>query len=313
MRSRSHCNNIQEFHFESAGLISSSNAVRIEDLISSVIAWNVQILTLDFSIHWEKPVFRLPQSILTCKSLVKLDLGWFDVVVDIPESSVYFPSLKFLSVYFRHTPLDFPKKLISNCPVLEELVLKECYDSDHTFDINIPSLRKLKLDLLTEFDKFRRVIRAPNLEYLFVSEFITCILMEEYPFLNRLLVRGWPTSDDYDIECFKGIIKAISCTRCLLLSSHPMKVIVLSFKKFALFIFFSNIMLVVIVMQCAFSCLTDDSPLFCNLVRVWFEFGGSTPPSLAIKLLNNMPNVQELVLDSVSESIEYTFVDLDSS
>lgn len=53
-------------------------------------------------------------------------------------------------------------------------------------------------------------------------------------------------------------------------------------------------------MQSAVSCVNDNLSLFSNLVRDYFEFRLSTPPSLAIQLLSYMPNVEDLVLHNVS-------------
>lgn len=225
--------NIKEFHLQMKNvLVNGSDAARIENFISWVLARNVQTLTLNFVIASGGPVFRLPQSIFTCRSLERLTLDRCDPVVDVPESTVCFPNLKFLSIFFEDSYPDYPKKLLDNCPVLEELIIKEFWvcdlDDDNnleTLHINIPSLRKLKLDLVNEIDKFRCVIRAPNLEFLCVLRFSSFLLMGEYPRLNKIIPHEFPILVD-DGNCF---VKAISWPKCLLFSSVMLKVSDFSF------------------------------------------------------------------------------------
>lgn len=73
---------IGEFRLEMMNArVKCRNAARIQDFICSVLARNVHTLTLKFQICWESPVFKLPQSILTCQSLQRLTLDFYDPVV----------------------------------------------------------------------------------------------------------------------------------------------------------------------------------------------------------------------------------------
>ncbi|KAI9199072.1 hypothetical protein LWI28_026846 [Acer negundo] len=169
---RCQSNNIQNFHLRTGYELQESDADRLTDLICfAVDARNVSSLTLKFNVEGENPMIRLPQSILTCKSLVKLSLGIWDFVLDIQDCAVCFPCLKFLSIYIYRPNSNSLQKLFRSCPTLEELKIKGWHDIGGnvlTFDITKPTLKKLKIDLSAT----------------------VCSVLGETPFLNKVILDG---------------------------------------------------------------------------------------------------------------------------
>lgn len=241
-----HCksDNIQEFHLETDEYIQYRYAARIEDLISKVVERNVHTLTLIVDFDVERPMIRLPQRLLTCENLVRLTLCSWDPVVDIPESSVCFPSLKFLSISLTSPDPSLPQKLFSQCPVLEELIIDE-YDNNFmegdleelSFEITVPTLMKLKLNVVRmhTYD-----IRASNIKCLSVGYYFpTWIEMEEALYNLDELSLGCRNcvdcsmfSNDIEAKRAKGFLKAIRSTRHLLLASCILDVSVSSCNVF---------------------------------------------------------------------------------
>ena len=125
--------------------------------------------SLSFFTHefYRGELFVLPQSFFPCKTVVILEL-WNGIAVD-PPSSFEFPSLKDLRlvhVFFRNG--DCVQRLLSGCPVLQDLKL--CSDSRSgliRFDIRVPTLKYLCLQFLTfkpSLPDYKLAICAPALE-----------------------------------------------------------------------------------------------------------------------------------------------------
>ncbi|CAF1698818.1 BnaC03g13640D [Brassica napus] len=106
----------------------------------------IQIDTLTF----KKPV-SLPWSLFSggCRMLVTLKLT-NAVLVDDFTSPISFPSLKTLSLESMKYPSgEFVKKLLSNCHVLENLVVEQCHvDSVNIFTVIVPCLKSLVMKTL---------------------------------------------------------------------------------------------------------------------------------------------------------------------
>ncbi|XP_018474203.1 probable FBD-associated F-box protein At1g32375 [Raphanus sativus] len=111
----------------------------------------------------------LPWSLFSggCRMLVTLKLI-NAVLVDDFASPISFPSLKTLSLKSMKYPSgEFVKKLLSNCHVLEDLVVEQCNnDNVNIFTVIVPCLKSLVMKTLTpignEAEGF--VIDAPSLE-----------------------------------------------------------------------------------------------------------------------------------------------------
>lgn len=113
-----------------------------------------------------------PQFFTSCETLevIRLDtnLG-LDQVFAMP--SYRLPNLKLFHLCASLvSDDDFVTRLVSNCPVLEDLSVEAWRDHVHHTSISSPSLRKLRIRFLIsgmgEFDNCDSVaIDAPNLEY----------------------------------------------------------------------------------------------------------------------------------------------------
>ncbi|ESQ42799.1 hypothetical protein EUTSA_v10015962mg [Eutrema salsugineum] len=112
----------------------------------------------------------LPVSLYTCfKMLMTLKLH-NPVLVDV-DFPISFPSLKQLCLKtVKHGGDAFVKKLLSSCPVLEDLVVEQCEDdSVAIMSVRVPSLKRLVLHRFeTKFaiQASGFVIDAPSLEFL---------------------------------------------------------------------------------------------------------------------------------------------------
>ncbi|CDY31907.1 BnaC09g28370D [Brassica napus] len=104
-------------------------------------------------------IIRLPSTLFRCATLETLELR--KVVISEVPSQVSFQSLKtFRLLFVKYADKESFVRLISDCPVLEDLVVETCHDDNVvTFTINVPSLEKFSIrntlqDLETENDVF---------------------------------------------------------------------------------------------------------------------------------------------------------------
>ncbi|KAJ7950450.1 FBD-associated F-box protein [Quillaja saponaria] len=88
--------------------------------------------------------FEFPHSLLYCKTIVVLKLSWVRIMNE--PSSVHLPLLKTLHlVRVCSATYGFMRMLLSGCPVLEELVVKElelAHSSNVSIEISLPNLVK---------------------------------------------------------------------------------------------------------------------------------------------------------------------------
>ncbi|KAI9165125.1 hypothetical protein LWI28_008313 [Acer negundo] len=282
-----HCqsNIIQNFHLNTYNDLRESDAACLIELICFLVGRNVCSLKLKFNVLVFRPMIRLPQSILTCKSLVRLSLGFWDFVLDIPDSTVCFPCLKFLSIYVSCPNSNLMQKLFRSCPILEELKIKGFVimsEDALTFDINVPTLKKLKIYLRGYMDDgisyHKFVVRARNLEYLnFCNDFLTCFVLGETPFLNKVILytkistRFLPRPpNDEETERGAELFRAISSTRFLSLDD----------------ILFSEL----------YHHRYGTLPSFPNLIHLYLGGDILYGIALMVRFLINSPNLEVLVL-----------------
>lgn len=118
--------------------------------------------------------FELPKSLYMCKTLVVLKLRLQPSFTITPPSNC-FPSLKFLKLMFDCLDIDTMEKLISCCPVLEDLNIDcELVDLDEfpvlNFNISALKLNKLQVYLYQGTSEIPRAyqifvnVNAPSLE-----------------------------------------------------------------------------------------------------------------------------------------------------
>ncbi|KAL2939528.1 hypothetical protein RDABS01_033687 [Bienertia sinuspersici] len=113
---------------------------------------------------------QLPPEIFTCETLevLKLDI---DLRLDYASTMPFFhlPNLKLLELHVLSIPGDgFMPRLISSCPLLEDLTVDVFWDRVYYINISSPSLRRLCYNVLKpSYGSTDSVlIDTPNLEYL---------------------------------------------------------------------------------------------------------------------------------------------------
>ncbi|XP_018462771.2 probable FBD-associated F-box protein At1g32375 [Raphanus sativus] len=129
----------------------------------------------------------IPKSLYTLSGmLVTLKLKSM-VLVDDVASPVSFSSLKILSLDNIKYPGgdESVNRLLTNCPVLEDLFVNRCPDGDNVtvFTVRVPSLKILTMcnKQKTSNDAERVVIDTPSLETLTFDDFTGCVFETEMP------------------------------------------------------------------------------------------------------------------------------------
>ncbi|KAK3227514.1 hypothetical protein Dsin_007376 [Dipteronia sinensis] len=184
-----------------------------EDEISHVVPWisfaverKVRNLNLKVDIDREGLwLVRLPQSLLTCSSLVELTM-LSDCIFDIPKSSVVcFPSRKISFTSIRNPDGNLMKKLFRNCPVLEDLSIhgSNLNNRDELkFDIKVPTLKMFRIWLGMDYyvSKRKFEITSRNLKYLYIKDYTSSsFLVNDGPFLDVASLDVMPgTIDEMD-------------------------------------------------------------------------------------------------------------------
>nr|VDD57464.1 unnamed protein product [Brassica oleracea] len=114
----------------------------------------------------DKPIILL-SSLFTCKSLAVLKLDG-DILLDVPRM-VSLPSLKTLKLLqsVRYLYDESLQRLLSNCPILEDLVVKlRGYgDTMQKLTVVVPSLQSLSLFIPYSHEIAEYVIETPSLKY----------------------------------------------------------------------------------------------------------------------------------------------------
>ncbi|XP_059624773.1 putative FBD-associated F-box protein At3g50710 [Cornus florida] len=87
---------------------------------------------------------------------------------------VCLPSLKILHLdKIVFTDGGSTKRLVSGCPVLEDLVLIACYWEDHNFNVfNISALSLKSLTIHSDIRNYKFVFNTPNLQYLQYFDYV---------------------------------------------------------------------------------------------------------------------------------------------
>ncbi|KAL0700701.1 hypothetical protein Bca4012_056823 [Brassica carinata] len=143
----------------------------------------------------------LPSNLYTCKSLVILKLDG-EILLDVPRV-VSLPSLKTLKLvsarYFNEETL---LRLLSNCPILEELVvdLRE-NDTMGTLIVSVPSLQSLSLYIPRGYDIDGYVINTPSLKYF--------KLMDHSYESHDCLIENMPYLIEAYVDCFHPDINSL--------------------------------------------------------------------------------------------------------
>ncbi|KAG7534457.1 Leucine-rich repeat 2 [Arabidopsis thaliana x Arabidopsis arenosa] len=123
---------------------------------------------------------RLPQRLFTCGTLVVLKLT--NVSLADVKFPVSFPILKTLHLsWVIYLDDESPRKLLSSCPILEDLVVNRDRDDNvTTFSIMVPSLQKLTYCGVSG-DEADFVLNAPSLKCLKISDLGYECMVEKMP------------------------------------------------------------------------------------------------------------------------------------
>ncbi|KAL7087297.1 hypothetical protein ACP275_13G059700 [Erythranthe tilingii] len=209
---------------------------KLEKWISIAVNRNVQ--TIDVCISGIASV--LPRCLFTCKTLVFLRLDSFREVAnveDIGGGFVFLPLLKKLHMNFIHPEsggyLNWPlppdcvdgylPRLLSGCPVLEELVVRlNVYF--YPCKISSPTIKRLTIELIFEFDDpyfednyyYRLEIDTPALVYLQLIDCATQYL--KFGALNSLLeadicINGYAVEAQDDLLYARYVVEFIDKLR----------------------------------------------------------------------------------------------------
>lgn len=172
-----HSGKINKFSLHCSRLINFSG---LKSWVSWAIMRNVVEIELNLDNYKRiKEAIELPESIYTSKALeaVKLNLKFF---IKTPPRGNSFLSVKTLHVALNNLDNNFSEWLFSSCPALEDLSIKGYLYVGDLVTLNISSLTLKRLTLVfldcaepagSDTDH-EVVIRAPNLEYLYIKDYI---------------------------------------------------------------------------------------------------------------------------------------------
>ncbi|XP_026459947.1 F-box/LRR-repeat protein At4g14103-like [Papaver somniferum] len=165
LRLRDASSNIQKIHIY---MKQHFNASRVHSWISNITGRNVE--KLDLWLNQREP-FLIPSSLFTCESLITFELIAYFIPLSIPKS-FSLPKLKSLTLCGFHFIDDcWNQQHISNCPVLENLILDLNWFGVRNFCISTPVLKYLEIDhgVIEDDDGLQNCvlkINAPNLASL---------------------------------------------------------------------------------------------------------------------------------------------------
>ncbi|KAG7565626.1 Leucine-rich repeat 2 [Arabidopsis suecica] len=194
----------------------------VNDCVRNVLHRGVLDLELDINVNED---YTLPFEVFTCKKVVKLKLGSGFVIDNIPKDALL-PALKTLfldKVRFNDKSGGCAfTRLVSACPVLEELVIYRNNREDWDWDCTVSSkiLKRLTIrrqdwgDL--DGSSYESIsFDTPSLEYFEYFD----VLRDEYPVVNlkslveaKLKLPLFMDGDTYDV---KNLIKGLKNVQSL--------------------------------------------------------------------------------------------------
>ncbi|WZY81867.1 hypothetical protein YC2023_028251 [Brassica napus] len=144
-------------------IASQFKPVTIRSWLLTAVSRNLREVEVSHGCN-NKVLNMLPSSLYTCKSLVSVKLNGRRLLVDVPRM-VSLPFLKTLLLQdVKYKNEDSLQRLLSNCPVLEDLLVEGCKgDNMVKFIVIVPSLQRLTVNILEDLDEF--VMDTPSLKY----------------------------------------------------------------------------------------------------------------------------------------------------
>ncbi|CAN7122486.1 unnamed protein product [Brassica rapa subsp. narinosa] len=243
----------------------------IKQWVSIAVSRCVRVLSIT-SLSDDKPDSALPSSLYTCKTLVTLKLEGNKILVDVPPT-VCLPSLTTLQLscvtYLDEASL---RMLLSNCPVLEDLVIERDTADDNAkgLVVAVPSLQRLSLQIdggCCSYDGY--VIDTPSLMYFKVEDY-----RDRDGF--SYLIKDMPKLEEADIAVKYGLQEFLES--------------VTSVKRLSIKVLFNN---EEESMYC--SCI-----VFSQLKRLKLSICNDDWSKLLFRLLKDSPKLRVLKLDRAS-------------
>ncbi|KAL1202248.1 F-box/FBD/LRR-repeat protein [Cardamine amara subsp. amara] len=233
-----------------------------------------------FEDSWESDEFQIPPTIYTCESLVYLKLC--RVTMSTP-GFFSLPSLKVMYLNRVTFPDDLDiERLISGCPVLENLDIEMCFFIQ-VLRVCSQSLLTFTLDMDNDWDLVENllvVIDAPRLEYLKLNDYQTASFIIKNPdSLAKVDIdvvfslsdeRRFDPGDLLKRNMICNFLGSISCVKDMTISSTTLEVIY-DYSR------------------------CEPLPLFRNLSSLRVEFTHYSWEMLPI-FLESCPNLKSLVL-----------------
>ncbi|KAH9610930.1 hypothetical protein KSS87_008870 [Heliosperma pusillum] len=166
------------------------NSVFLHDCILFAISRNVHELELCVL---DGRHLKFPNEFFTCKSLEKLKIE-IDYLFKVPLSNDTFPNLKSLHIQFKYPDSNLCRKLLSNCPKLEDLVIHAgAYYWEHLQRKGYG--QKITVQYLLDNLLLSPEHRFPNLARLeitisdFILRFMLPVFLRASPDLSVLILR----------------------------------------------------------------------------------------------------------------------------
>ncbi|KAJ3674905.1 hypothetical protein LUZ60_005521 [Juncus effusus] len=223
-------------------------------------------------------------TLFNCASIETLDLwpaiheGW----ASLNPTVVNLPNLKYLQLYCLNLNDEFLQKILSGCPILEELTIENCF-----LNLTYQKIRSLSLKKLTmrynEFSEGARLrIWIPGLVELEIEFHLGRVLFYNLESIERASVTLLDTENDYDGKNFK-VLKGLLNAKTIELSS-------------------------LLPLNTMFEKELLNLPVFEKLEILDFS-GGYINKDLQplISFLKLTPNVEKLFLRHVTIEKEYVF------
>lgn len=220
--------NLERFSLNCCG---NYDLTRVENWVSVAIGHNVKEINL--SLNFRGP-FELPRNVFVCETVEVLRLSW-KILVDVPEH-VCFSRLKALQLNgVKFARYESVEKLLLNCPVLEDLLIKNCkWLSGCNLYICGSALKNLTLHsrpIVEEEVELKIVIDAPALQTLHLKEYTSKDILIKKNLLSLVTanidvaqkVERFVPSSVYGDLVF-GLLKEISHVKFLTLSNNTLGV-----------------------------------------------------------------------------------------
>ncbi|KAL8154981.1 hypothetical protein AgCh_000373 [Apium graveolens] len=239
--------------------------------------YNVQVLKL--SLAFSSP-YKLPTHVYICTTLQVLSLNW-NIIIDVPQifSLPRLNVLELCDVTFSSTE-SFDKLLI-NCPVLENLVIRDCacLTGNHV-KIFGNALKTLRLQYSADFEQeveLEFLIDAPAVVNLYVDRSEAVEIKTQMLLLVTATIDGYPNA-----QCHVSSVQTDRLFRFLGMISHVRRLTLTSD--------------IIVAIKRAAVCKV---PTFHNLTDLQLLFDGVAAPaagwSLLPKILASSPILVNLV------------------